>query len=101
MRKTKVVVVLGTFLLLAGCSHLKLGTLTKVETVPVVYPENLIDCPLRIEDVDPETATQKDVAEWAARIDNAHARCRVTIEGLRLFNDRETKRLEKSFDNED
>ena len=72
------VLLLTTFL--AACS----STVTKVQTVKLTPPQELLTCK-DAPTVPPEPRTQRDVAIYIAELRQAHQDCHATVEELKRW----------------
>lgn len=72
--------------------------ITKTEYILRIPPAELLTIPPQVENIDVETATQADVAEWLVKNEQRIKQLESTIKGLGEFLVEEQKKLERESD---
>lgn len=92
-----IIAIAFTALILSGCNSRMTTVINQTNFVAVTAPDNLFNCPqIKRSDIpNPDTATNKQVSKFIAKLYKYNKICGISIRKIKEFNARITKAIEE------
>ncbi|QIG70668.1 hypothetical protein EVB91_112 [Rhizobium phage RHph_I1_18] len=87
-------IIILAVLLLAGCSK-TVQTVDLSQTIVIKPPKTLYNCPVNVKKPDPQTATNKQIADYIKSLRTALNTCKINMEAIQMYVDQAQAQLEK------